>query len=331
MSPMIDIQYLYNISPRLDRFKKKSRNLFNFRCPYCGDSKKNKSKARGFVYAVKNEYFYKCHNCSKGTTLSKLIEYIDPQLYKEYIIEKYKSGNNNTVEEPEFKFEPVKFDDKQLKDLTRLDKITTHPAYKLFIERRKLQDYADKFFLVDKFMAWVNKLIPNKFPVIKEDHPRVVIPFLDVDNKMFAFQGRAFGNEQPKYITIKLDEKKRRIYGLDKLDINKTIYITEGPIDSLFLPNAIAVAGSDLEVETLKRNAVYVFDNEPRSVEIVNKMKKLIDKNYKICVWPKSLKYKDINDMVIGGMTPAEVQGIIDSNTFSKLSAYQQLNNYKEV
>jgi len=327
---MIDTQYLYNISPRLDRFKKKSRNLFNFRCPYCGDSKKNKSKARGFVYAVKNEYFYKCHNCSKGTTLGKLIEYIDPQLYKEYIIEKYKSGNNNIVEEPEFKFEPVKFDDKQLKDLTRLDKITTHPAYKLFIERRKLQDYADKFFLVDKFMAWVNTLIPNKFPSIKEDHPRIVIPFLD-QNKMFAFQGRAFGNEQPKYITIKLDENKRRIYGLDRLDISKRVYITEGPIDSLFLPNAIAAAGSDLEVSKLKQQAVYVFDNEPRNEEIIKKLQRLIEKNYKCCIWPKSLKYKDINDMVIAGMSPAEIQTIIDNNTFSKLSAYQQLNNYKEV
>ena len=327
---MIDTQYLYNISPRLDRFKKKSRNLFNFRCPYCGDSKKNKSKARGFVYAVKNEYFYKCHNCSKGTTLGKLIEYIDPQLYKEYIIEKYKSGNNNIVEEPEFKFEPVKFDDKQLKDLTRLDKIPTHPAYKLFIEKRKLQDYADKFFLVDKFMAWVNTLIPNKFPVIKEDHPRVVIPFLD-QNKMFAFQGRAFGNEQPKYITIKLDENKRRIYGLDRLDVTKKVYITEGPIDSLFLTNAVAAAGSDLEISTLKQNAVYVFDNEPRNEEIIKKMQRLIEKNYKCCVWPKSLKYKDINDMVIAGMSPVEIQTIIDNNTFSKLSAYQQLNNYKEV
>ncbi len=327
---MIDTQYLYNISPRLDRFKKKSRNLFNFRCPYCGDSKKNKSKARGFVYAVKNEYFYKCHNCSKGTTLGKLIEYIDPQLYKEYIIEKYKSGNNNIVEEPEFKFEPVKFDDKQLKDLTRLDKITTHPAYKLFIERRKLQDYADKFFLVDKFMAWVNTLIPNKFPSIKEDHPRIVIPFLD-QNKMFAFQGRAFGNEQPKYITIKLDENKRRIYGLDRLDISKRVYITEGPIDSLFLPNAIAAAGSDLEVSKLKQQAVYVFDNEPRNEEIIKKLQRLIEKNYKCCIWPKSLKYKDINDMVVAGMSSAEIQTIIDNNTFSKLSAYQQLNNYKEV
>ena len=328
---MIDVQYLYNISSRLDRFKKKSRNLFNFRCPYCGDSKKNKSKARGFVYAVKNEYFYKCHNCSKGTTLGKLIEHIDPQIYKQYVIEKYKSGNNNTVQEPEFKFEPVKFDDKTLKDLTRFDKIPNHPAYKMFIENRHLKDYHDKLYVTWHFYDWVNKLIPNKFPNVKEDHPRVIIPFLDVDNKMFAFQGRAFGDEEPKYITIKLDENKRRIYGLDRLDINKTIYITEGPIDSLFLPNAIAVAGSDLEIQNLKRKAVYVFDNEPRSIEIVNKMKKLIEKNYNICIWPKSLKYKDINDMVMSGMSPVEVQGIIDNNTFSKLSAHQQLVNWKEV
>ena len=328
---MIDLQYLYNISPRLDRFKKKSRNLFNFRCPYCGDSKKNKSKARGFVYAVKNEYFYKCHNCSKGTTLGKLIEHIDPQIYKQYVIEKYKSGNNNTVQEPEFKFEPVKFDDKTLKDLTRFDKIPNHPAYKMFIDKRRLNDYHDRLYVTWHFYDWVNKLIPNKFPVIKEDHPRAIIPFLDIDNKMFAFQGRAFGDEQPKYITIKLDEKKRRIYGLDKLDVNKTVYITEGPIDSLFLPNAIAVAGSDLEVQTLKQKATYVFDNEPRSIEIVNKMKKLIEKNYNICIWPKSLKYKDINDMIMSGMSPVEVQGIIDNNTFSKLSAHQQLVNWKEV
>ena len=201
----------------------------------------------------------------------------------------------------------------------------------MFIDKRRLNDYHDRLYVTWHFYDWVNKLIPNKFPVIKEDHPRAIIPFLDIDNKMFAFQGRAFGDEQPKYITIKLDEKKRRIYGLDKLDVNKTIYITEGPIDSLFLPNAIAVAGSDLEVQTLKQKATYVFDNEPRSIEIVNKMKKLIEKNYNICVWPKSLKYKDINDMVIAGMTPVEVQSIIDNNTFSKLSAHQQLVNWKEV
>ena len=81
----IDIQYLHTISHKLDRFKKKSQNLYNFRCPYCGDSQKKKTKARGFVYRVKNDMFYKCHNCGKGTTVGKLIEYLDVQLYKKYV------------------------------------------------------------------------------------------------------------------------------------------------------------------------------------------------------------------------------------------------------
>ena len=326
----IDIQYLYNISPKLDRFKKKSQNLYNFRCVYCGDSQKNKTKARAYVYRSKNDLFYKCHNCGKGTTLGKLVEYVDPQLYKSYVLEKYKSGSRNSTE-PDFKFEPVKFDDKILKDLKRLDKLSDHPAYDLFVKQRKLEDYADKFYVTWHFYDWVNKIIPNKFPTIKSDHPRVIIPFYDVNNKVFAFQGRSFGDEEPRYITIKLDENKRRIFGLERLDVSKKIYITEGPLDSLFLPNAIAVAGSDLEISSLKKKSVYVFDNEPRSTIIINKMKKLIEKNYNVCVWPKSLKYKDINDMVIAGMSPVEIQTIIDNNTFSQLSAHQQLNNFKEV
>ena len=326
----IDIQYLYNISPRLDRFKKKSQNLYNFRCVYCGDSQKNKTKARAYVYRSKNDLFYKCHNCGKGTTLGKLVEYVDPQLYKSYVLEKYKGGIRNSTE-PDFKFEPVKFDDKILKDLKRLDKIPEHAAYDLFIKKRKLEDHADKFYVTWHFMSWVNTIIPNKFPNVKEDHPRIIIPFYDVNGKVFAFQGRAFGNEEPKYITIKLDENKRRIYGLDRLDVSKKIYITEGPIDSLFLPNAIAVAGSDLEIPKLKKNSVYIFDNEPRNKEIVNKIEKIINKKYNICIFPKSLKYKDINDMIIAGMSPVEIQTIIDNNTFSQLSAQQQLSNWKEV
>ena len=188
------------------------------------------------------------------------------------------------------------------------------------------------FYFCPKFYAWVNSLIPNKFQqglVNSVDHPRVVLPFFDVNNNMFAFQGRAFGKEDPRYITIKLDENKRRIYGLDRLDVNKKVYVVEGPIDSLFLPNAIAAAGADLNINL--PNAVYILDNEPRNKQIVDKIQQLILNNKKVCIFPKSLKHKDINDMVMAGMSVAEIQTIIDNNTFSKLSAQQQLNNYKEV
>jgi len=326
---MVDIQYLLTLSPRLDRFKKKSNNLYNFRCPYCGDSQKKQSKARGFVYSMKNEYFYKCHNCSKGTTLGKLIEHVDPQLYKEYVIQKYKGGKRDTFE---YDFKPVRFDDKKLKGLTRFDKLDKdHPALN-FIKQRRLDQFLDRIYFCPKFYAWVNTLIPNKFQsslVNSMDHPRVVLPFFGVDSKMFAFQGRAFGKEEPRYITIKLDENKRRIFGLDRLDINKKIYVVEGPIDSLFLPNCLAVAGADMNMSL--RNAVYIFDNEPRNKQIVDKMQQLIFLNKEICIFPKSLKYKDINDMIIGGLTQVEIRSIIDNNTFSKLSAQQKINDWKEI
>ena len=326
---MVDIQYLLTLSPRLQRFKKKSNNLYNFRCPYCGDSQKKQSKARGFVYSMKNEYFYKCHNCSKGTTLGKLIEHVDPQLYKEYVIEKYKGGKTDTIE---YNFKPVRFGDNKLKGLTRFDKLQDdHPALN-FIKQRRLEQFLDRIYFCPKFYAWVNSLIPNKFQsslVNSMDHPRVVLPFFGVDMKMFAFQGRAFGNEEPRYITIKLDDNNRRIFGLEKIDVSKKVYVVEGPIDSLFLPNCIAVAGADMKMSL--PNAVYIFDNEPRNKQIVDKIQQLIFLNKKVCIFPKSLKHKDINDMIIAGMTQAEILNIIDSNTFSKLSAQQQLNNYKEV
>jgi len=327
----LDIQYIHTISHKLDRFKKKSQNLYNFRCVYCGDSQKHKTKARAYIYRVKNDMFYKCHNCGKGTTIAKLLEYLDPTTYKQYIVEKYKSGNTASVKEPDFEFKPVKFDDKKLKGLIKFTDLPEgHPALD-FITKRKLEEHKDKFYFCHKFMTWVNTLIPNKFPTIKNDHPRVVIPFYDVKGNVFAFQGRAFGIEEPKYITIKLEENKRRIYGLDRLNMNEQVKIVEGPIDSMFLKNAIAVAGSDLEMKQLKNKAVYIFDNEPRSIEIIKKMQKLIEKNYQVFIWPKNIKVKDINDLICENISAPEIEKIISSNTFSKLSAQQQLNNWKEV
>ena len=327
---MIDLHYLHQISHKLDRFKKKNQNLYNFRCPYCGDSQKKQSKARGFVYRHKQDYFYKCHNCGKGTSLGKLIEYIDPDLYKKWIVEKFKTGSKQH-KEPDFDFKPVKFDDKNLKGLIKYKDLPEgHPGLD-FIHQRKLEKHIDKFYFCHKFMTWVNTLIPNKFPIIKKDHPRVIIPFYDITGKVFAFQGRAFGEEEPKYITIKLNENKRRIYGLERLDMTKKVYVVEGPIDSLFLDNAIAVGGADLEMKELKNKAVYIFDNEPRNKVVIDKVETLILKNYNVCIWPKTVKEKDINDLILSGYSSPEIQSLIDSNTFSKLSAIQQLNDYKEV
>ena len=336
MSSFIDVKYINLLSAKLPKFKRKSDYLFNFRCPHCGDSKKSSTKARGFVYRKKNDMFFKCHNCGVGQSLGNLIKFLDPVMYKEYALERFKDGKTDT--KPEFDFTPSKllktktFYDKALEQLTRFDQlVTTHPA-KAFVYKRLIpKEHWNKLYFCPRFYEWTNEILPNKFPNLQGDHPRVVIPFFDREGKFFAFQGRAFGKEQPKYITIKFDESKQKIYGLDRVDLNKPVMITEGPIDSLFLDNAIALAGADAVVNIQQKQCTMIFDNEPRNKQIIDRMKKVVDKKFNLVVWPKLLKYKDINDMIIAGYTSAKIQTIISNNTYCGLEALQQINDWKKV
>ena len=145
-------------------------------------------------------------------------------------------------------------------------------------------------------------MFPEKFQSINIDYPRLVIPFFDKSGKMFAFQGRAFGKETPRYITLKLEENKEKIYGLDRIDYEDQVFVVEGPLDSLFLDNCLAVAGADFNLLKLEpTTTTVIYDNEPRNKHTVERMFKSVDRNYNVVVWPGDLKYKDINDMVLAG------------------------------
>ena len=333
MSSYIDLKFINDLSGRLSQFKKKTDYLFNFRCPHCGDSQKSKTKARAYLYRVKNDMFFKCHNCGQGQNLANFIKFVDPKLYESYLLERYKKSAPATPK-PEFDFKPTKFKDqtpiddlKSIKDLPK-----DHPA-RLYCDNRKIPEKCfDKLFLSDKFMTLVNEVKPNTYKVIK-DHPRLIIPFYDTTGKVFAFQGRAFGKEQPKYLTIKLDENKQKVYGLDKVNFQQPIYITEGPIDSLFIDNCLAAGGADLFLKNKipNENITYIFDNEPRNKEIVKRMYKVIEQNFNVVIWPEDLQLKDVNDMIMSGLTKLELQDIISNNTYSKLSALTKLNYWKKT
>ena len=346
MSTYIDIKFLNLLSSRLPKFKRKSENLFNFRCPHCGDSQKSQTKARGFVYRKKNDMFFKCHNCGVGQTLGNLIKFVDPLLHKEYVFERFKDGKTSKKEEPEFDFTPSRLlkkskpyaeftrYDRALRQLRRFDELVqTHPAKKFVYDRQIPKEHWDKFFLATKFYEFCNEIQPGKFPDLKNDHPRVVIPFYDRAGEFFAYQGRAFGKEQPKYITIKFDKTKQKIYGLDRLDLNKPVMITEGPIDSLFLDNAIALAGSDADggINIQHQQCTMIYDNEPRNEHIVSRMVKAVDNNFNLVIWPKTLEVKDINDMILSGKSTTQVQRLISNNTHSGLSALQIINSWKRI
>jgi hypothetical protein len=268
-----------------------------------------------------------------GQNLANFIKYIDPRMYDEYVFERYK-GSAPATPKPKFDFKPTKFEDKTLlDDLKSIDELDDkHPAKEYVKNRMIPKEYWNKLYLCNKFMTLVNKVKPNTYKVTK-DHPRLIIPFFDTVGKFFAFQGRAFGNEQPKYLTIKLDESKQKVYGLERINFQKQVFIVEGPIDSLFIDNCLAAGGADLILKNKISNeeVTYIFDNEPRNREIIKRMHKVIDENYNIFIWPKEIQSKDVNDLILNGKTISEVKDIISSNTYSKLSALTKLNDWKKI
>ena len=312
----IEQKYLMILSSQLQRFKKTGDFLYNFRCPYCGDSQKSQSKARGFVFRKESNLIYKCHNCGVGASFNNMLKYVDPKLHKDYILERYKP---NEPDVPDIgKFTQPKFmkGPSPLKSLKKISSLKHDHPVKRFVDKRRIPSTLHfELFFAPKFYEWVNRIVPNKFPSLKGDHPRLVIPFFDENNKMFAFQGRAFGNEIPKYITIILDPDKNKIYGLNRLDSTKQIQVTEGPIDSMFLDNCVAVAGADFSGLPVD-NTTIIFDNERRNVEILKQIEKTIDLGYNVVLWPDDVKEKDINDMILAGRTKEEVQSIINKNSY---------------
>ena len=256
-------------------------------------------------------------------------------LYDQYILERYK-GSKPASEES--LFERFKTDTKTKLKSTPLQGLTAfsnlndeHPAKQYLLNRKLPTEYFDRLYYCDKFQEYVNSIRPGTFESLnkKYEHPRLIIPFYDVDNEVFALQGRAFGKEQPKYLTIKLQENKQKIFGLERINLHRRLHIVEGPLDSLFLDNCLAAGGADLQLPVDKKDVVFIFDNEPRNKEIIDRMYKMIDKNYMITIWPEGQKEKDINEMIVNGKTKEQVQKIISDNTYSGLSAITKLNSYK--
>jgi DNA primase len=162
----------------------------------------------------------------------------------------------------------------------------------------------------------------------------MIIPYFTPAGKCFAYQGRAYGDEDPKYFTIKVDETEEKIYGLDRIDYGKRIFVVEGPIDSLFLPNAIAVSGSSFDTPTIRKllaNATIVMDNEPRNKEIVKQLEKYIESGYSVCMFPDTVKQKDINEMVLeGGLSPDEIIELLNTHTYTGMEAKLKFINWRK-
>ena len=324
-----EIKYLNLLSTRLDKFKQKKQKLWNCRCPICGDSQRNKSKARGFFYETKGEIYYKCHNCGYGAKFAFFLKQLDPTLYSEYRMEKFKDSNTSTKISEEnvrvIKQKPV-FNVDILSTLTAVQNLNnSHPAREYLLNRRLP---LEGLFWTDNFKEWTNSVKPGTFDDTRHDEGRIIIPFRDQKGVTFGYQGRSLSSTGIRYITILLQEDAQKIFGLNRLDYEKPIFITEGPFDSLFLENAVAMAGSDADCRSFGwRDYIWVYDNEPRNRQIVERIAKLISRGDKVVIWPSGIQQKDINDMVLAGV---DVQNIVQSNIYKGLTATLKFNQWKK-
>ena len=320
---LVDSKFIGLVSSRLQKFKRVKSDLYNFRCPICGDSQKNKSKTRGYLYAIKANVNFKCHNCGASMSLNNFLKEVDPVIQKQYAFEKFKDGHtgrNFVAEEPTFEFEAPKF-----KQKIDLPKASENPIAKLYLEKRKLNP--TKFYYTDKFKAWSNTQ-KKTFDDVKYDEPRIIIPLFYKDT-LVGFQGRSLGPSKVKYITVMINDEAPKIYGLDDIRSQTPVYITEGPFDSTFLLNSVALCGADGDVRRWGiSDPIWVYDNEPRSTEICRRIQTSIATKQTVVIWPSHIHQKDINDMVLAGH---DVQKLVESNVYHGLEATLKFNTWKRI
>jgi len=350
----IERKYLMLASARFSGFKQIDKNLWVCRCPFCGDSKRNKRKKRGYFFPSEDRQsiiFY-CHNCSESHSLYNILKNNDEALWKQYMFERIKDKRHNkssdeeqTIDEgfvstvPQFASSDNILDSEFLHSIEPESKEWNY----LVIERKINPAHVGKYFrYCSKFKEFVNSVVPGKFDEdsLKKDGPRIIILFFDEDGKnVHTIQGRAlpWQNQYVKYITIRIDENYPKVFGLDRpIDIHRPLYVVEGPIDSLFLQNCIAVAGSDLlslyNKLIMKKGGlpapVFIYDNEPRSIEIVKKMEKVIDIGHGILIWPIHIKQKDINDAVKDGIV---MESVLEKCVCNTLEAKLKFNRWRKV
>ena len=320
---LVDSKFIGLLSSRLSKFKRVKQGLYNFRCPICGDSKTSKNKARGYIYAVKSNTNFKCHNCGASMSLNSLIKKLDVILHKQYTLEKFKDGHtgrNFVADEPKFVFEKPKFAQKIVLPLC-----SEVAVARTYLQNRKIDP--TKFYFAENFDEFVRTFEGVDYSYMGRES-RIIIPLFRERN-LIGFQGRSLGPNKIKYITVMLDDNAPKIYGLDTIRGDAPVFVTEGPFDSTFIRNAIAMCGADADVNRWGiSDPVYVYDNEPRNKEIVTRIDKTIQRGDKIVIWPNNIMEKDISDMVIAGHN---VQNLLESNTYSGLEAKLKFNLWKKV
>lgn len=351
MSLWLDEKYLRLVSPSLDHFVQKHPHVFNFRCPLCGDSERNSRKSRGYCFSKSTTLIYKCHNCSVAMPFSALLRRVSRRLYDEYMLEKLKDGPQPKSDEDVFSdtFANVTDGSATMAPTTaspyiialsepslRQPGASLYPVYDYVRNRRVPDSEMGRLWATIHAYTYLSTLVgEDKAAKVKDGEPYLILP-LTMTQGMFWYGAQFRLLTRKEYITYKWSEQEPlKVFGLDKWIPAETTYVVEGPLDALFVPNALAACSSDLmgvvhvmeerQVMDPRDPRVFVWDNEPRNKEVTRLMRQAISMRESVVIWPREYP-KDINDMALQGIDPVAA---IQKHTYQGLRAELEYQRWK--
>lgn len=345
----LETKYASMLGSQLKLFKKTRSNVYNFRCPFCGDSDVSKTKARGYFYASKkNNLRFRCHNCGAGMSFYDFIKEVDPTMFQEFRMELFKERQSSRVSVKNSGDSVKNSEELQYSARKTKKRTTRKPSNSTFMGMKPLaslpKDHEavvalkarlvpehtfDEIYYVPK-MSDVAYQMDRYKKTRFDEYPRWVFPFINSDGVVTHIQGRAIGDvpKGSRYVTLEIEDAPK-VYGANKIDKEKTVYVVEGPIDSVFLPNCLGMGGADVDFSILAPSSTcFIFDNERRNSEIIKRMTKVSDMGYGVCVWGKEIEDNDINDMILSGWKSEALEDYINAHTFRGLKAKLAITDY---
>jgi len=269
-----------------------------------------------------------------------ILKQVAPSLAREYALESFKerSGQPNEQSVPVVSKTqlPKKRKVNPLEGLPRLVELSDqHEAVQYILGRGLPKSCLAELMYAHDFTKVGKKINPEYFPNTRREDPRIVIPFFDRSGNFIGVQGRTMNQrESLRYITLKPKGQEKLWYGLWKVDATQRVYVVEGPLDSMILPNAIAMVGAnasdDLPDFLAHSDLVFVLDNEPRNKQIVEYNEELIESGKQVCIWPDGISEKDINEM-LGTRSAESIRQMVDNHTYRGLSARVNLNRWRRI
>lgn len=328
----LDIKYASLLSVKLDLYKVTNNNPYaaTFRCPLCGDSRKSKTKTRGYFYVKYSKLRMKCHNCGASRNFPTFLKMVDNNLFSRYSIDKFGASSDDAdpiIPKPSV----IEVVEPRLIDglLAKVSSLSEdHPA-RVYAASRHLSDEAlERIYYIDD-VSKIGQLKDSYREKITGVEPRLVFPFYNRKGLLVGVTMRALDDHPLRYITLRFNQDEPMIYNYDAVDFEQQVYCVEGPIDSLFLPNAVAVGGSDMKKvrQLLPASTIYVFDNQPRNAAICKLMRGMILSGFRTCIFPDSIEQKDINDMVSAGL---DVREVIYTNSYQGLEAQLKFEAWRK-